>query len=49
MSDIVERLRQERPQFYESLMKEAAAEIERLRMELRAYRQDKGAEKSWPH
>jgi len=31
MTDIVERLRQPRPQFYESLLLEAADEIERLR------------------
>jgi hypothetical protein len=31
MTDIVERLRAERPQFYESTMKEAADKIEQLR------------------
>jgi hypothetical protein len=31
MTDIVERLRAERPEFYESTMQEAAAEIEQLR------------------
>jgi hypothetical protein len=41
MTDIVERLRAERPQFYESTMKEAADEIERLRVLLRIYREDK--------
>jgi hypothetical protein len=36
MSDIVERLRAERPAFYESVMREAAAEIERLRAVLKS-------------
>ena len=35
-SDIVERLRQERPQYYESTMREAADEIERCHIQMRA-------------
>jgi hypothetical protein len=34
MTDIIERLRAERPQFYESTMEEAAGVIERLRAEI---------------